>query len=206
MDGILFNPASSALLGDRKVSLSNLEQSEYKERMLDAAVEIIAAKGLEGLTAGKLASHIGLRRTVVHYHFGTMDDLLAALVTRSSANARKEVRNQFKPATLGEDIWNLYSVILPGAEAIRARAMASKVVGQAYQAASEELIALLSGMLLEAYRLRGIEPEIQTNIMARTILMAAQFVGSQRSLGGSSNIDEVEQFMRSQFAITKASE
>ena len=95
-------------------------QSEYKERLLDAAGEIIAANGLEGLTAGKLASHVGLRRTVVHYHFGTMDDLLAALVTRSSANARKEVRNHFKPATLGEDIWNLYSVILPGAEAIRA--------------------------------------------------------------------------------------
>ena len=162
-------------------------QSEYKERLLDAAGEIIAVNGLEGLTAGKLASHVGLRRTVVHYHFGTMDDLLAALVTRSSTNARQEVRNHFKPATLGEDIWNLYSVILPGAEAIRARAMASKVVG-------------------EAYRLRGIEPEIPTDVMARTILMSAQFVGSQRSLGGSSNIDEVEQFMRSLFAITKASE
>ena len=84
--------------------------------------------------------------------------------------------------------------------------MASKVVGKAYQAAGEELNALLSGMLLEAYRLRGIEPEMPTEVMARTILMSAQFVGSQRSLGGSSNIDEVEQFMRSLFAITKASE
>jgi AcrR family transcriptional regulator len=181
-------------------------QSEYKKRLLDAAGEIIAANGLEGLTAGKLASYVGLRRTVVHYHFGTMDDLLAALVTRSSANARQEVRNRFKPATLGEDIWNLYSVILPGAEAIRARAMASSVVGEAYHTASEELIAMLSGMLLEAYRLRGIEPEIPTDVMARTILMSAQFVGSQRSLGPSSDIDAVEHFMRSLFAITKASE
>lgn len=174
----------------------------YKERLLDAAAKIIATDGFEGLTAGKLAARVGLRRTVIHYHFGTMDDLLAALITRSFAKARKDIQARFSSATLGADIWNQYTISMATAEAFRARAMASKVVGEAYHAAIEELNALLSSMLQEAYRLRGIEPEIPTNAMALIILMAAQFVGSQRSLGSTDGIAEVEKYMKSLFAIT----
>lgn len=177
------------------------DQSEYKERLLDAAAEIIATDGLEGLTAGKLAAHVGLRRTVVHYHFGTMDHLLAALVRRSFAQARAAMRKRFTVATIGEDIWEQYSISMATAEAFRARALSSPVVGEAYREVGVELNELLAGMLEEAYRQKAIEPEVPAKIMALVILMAAQFVGSQRALGGTP-IDAVEHYMKSLFAVT----
>lgn len=186
----------------RRVKLSGPDSSEYKERLLDAAVEIIAADGIEGLTATKLANRIGLRRTVVHYHFGTMDDLLAAIVRRSFAKIRKDIQSHFNSSTLGEDIWKQYTIAMPTAEAFRARSLASEVVGEAYREVVGDLNTLLSDMLQEAYRARCLTPEVPTNVMALILVMAAQFVGSNRFLGGISNIDAVEDFVKSLFAIT----
>jgi len=176
--------------------------SEYRDRLLDAAAEIIAAHGIEGLTAGKLATHVGLKRTVVHYHFGTMDHLLAALLRRSSAEIRKSIARRFNLATLGRDIWAEYTVSIPAAEGIRARALVSQVVGEAYRESLEDLRVLISGMLQQSYRLRGIEPEIPTDVMALVILMSAQFVGAQRVLGSSDSIAALESYMKSLFAVT----
>jgi AcrR family transcriptional regulator len=178
-----------------------VDQSEYKDRLLDAAAEIIAVRGLEGLTAGKLAAHVGLKRTVVHYHFGTMDHLLAELVRRSFAEMRENIRKRFSISTIGEDIWELYSISMATAEAFRARALASRVVGEAYREVGEDLNAMLSEMLREAYVRRRSEPEVPTEVMAQVILMSAQFVGSQRSLGAP-GIDAVERYMKSLFAVT----
>ena len=178
------------------------QESEYLERLLNAAAQIIAADGIEGLTAGKLATRVGLKRTVVHYHFGTMDHLLAALLRLTSAAIRKSIATRFDLATLGEDIWAEYSISIPAAEGIRARALSSKVVGEAYRESLDELRVLISGMLEQAYRLRGLEPEIPTDTMALVMLMSAQFVGAQRSLGNSDSITALEAYMKSLFAVS----
>ncbi len=185
----------------RSVPATPDDQSEYKDRLLDAAAEIIAAGGLEGLTAGKLAAHVGLKRTVVHYHFGTMDHLLAALVRRSFAEMRENIRKRFSISTIGKDIWEQYSISMATAEAFRARALASSVVGEAYREVGEDLNAMLSEMLQEAYIRRGAQPEVPTEVMAQVILMSAQFVGSQRSLG-TPGIEAVERYLKALFAVT----
>lgn len=176
--------------------------SEYKERLLTAAAEIIKTEGIENLTATRLANRVGLRRTVIHYHFGTMDDLLAAIIRRSFAAARDDIQSRFASASLGEDIWNTYTIAMPTAEAFRARALASKVVGEAYLEVMKELNELLSDKLQEAYRARGLTPEISTGVMASIIVMGAQFVGSGRFLGDTNDMDGVEKYIKSLFAIT----
>lgn len=178
------------------------DQSEYKERLLDAAGEIIAAHGLEGLTAAKLASHVGLRRTVVHYHFGTMDHLLAAFIRRSGANMRQNILVRLNPATLGDDIWMLYRDAMPATEAFRARALVSDVVGEAYREVVDDIIAAISTLLQEGYRLRGQEPEIPIRTMAMVILMSAQFAGVERALGRTDEVDVLDGYMKSLFVIS----
>jgi len=109
------------LRGWNDTKMKQPEQSEYKQRLLDAARELIFANGLEGLTAGKLASHVGLKRTVVHYHFRTMDHLLAILITQSMQSISSSIRKQFNPATFGDDIWALYRNAMHATETVRAR-------------------------------------------------------------------------------------
>ncbi|WP_408589174.1 TetR/AcrR family transcriptional regulator [Novosphingobium sp.] len=178
------------------------EQSEYKERLLNAASELIDAQGLEGLTAGKLASHVGLRRTVVHYHFGTMDHLLAALIRRSSAQMRRDVLDRLSPATIGEDLWVIYRRTLHATEAFRARALVSEVVGMAYREAVDDFVSAISALLEAGYRQRGLIPEIPPQTMAMVLLMAAQFAGVERALGRSDEIDDLEAYIKSLFAIS----
>jgi hypothetical protein len=131
-----------------------------------------------------------------------MDELLAAIIRRSYARISADIQTRFQLSTLGEDIWDQYTIAMPTAEAFRARALASKVVGEAYREVTENLIALLADMLSAAYRENGMTPETPTDVMAQTLVMAAQFVGSSRMLGSSIGADGVEKFVKSLFAIT----
>ncbi len=95
---------------------------------------------------------------------------------------------------------------MPATEAIRARALASPIVGEAYNEVLEAMRVEISAKLQEAYRLRGIEPEIPTYDMAMIMLMAAQFIGSQRALGNPDKIASVETYLKSLFAISAEGE
>lgn len=50
-----------------------------RQQILDAAYEIVAADGLEGLHARSVAAAIGLNHAAVHYYYRTRKDLLLAL-------------------------------------------------------------------------------------------------------------------------------
>ncbi|WP_291050346.1 TetR/AcrR family transcriptional regulator [Herbiconiux sp.] len=49
-----------------------------REALVEAAVEIVAAKGLRGLTFRAVAAQAGVNNSLVAHHFGTRDALLAA--------------------------------------------------------------------------------------------------------------------------------
>jgi len=77
------------------------------------------------------------------------------------------------------------------------------VVGAAYRAAIDQFSAETSDLLRESYRQRGIEPEIPTDTIATVMLMAAQFAGVERALGRTDEIDALEAYIKSLFAITR---
>jgi AcrR family transcriptional regulator len=49
-------------------------------RLIEAAVEIINQEGYGAVSARALAERVGLKRQIVHYYFGTIDELLLAVV------------------------------------------------------------------------------------------------------------------------------
>ncbi len=49
-----------------------------REALVSAAVEIVAAKGLRGLTFRAVASQAGVNNSLVAHHFGSRDSLLSA--------------------------------------------------------------------------------------------------------------------------------
>jgi AcrR family transcriptional regulator len=62
-----------------------------REQLLDQVTDHVLAEGLIGLTLRPVAAAIGTSDRMLLYHFGTRDDLVAAVVTRSSARARAAV-------------------------------------------------------------------------------------------------------------------
>lgn len=64
-----------------KTTASPAPQSKYgtgKEALLRAAVGVVAAKGLRGLTYRSVAEAAGVNNTLVAHHFGSRDALIAA--------------------------------------------------------------------------------------------------------------------------------
>lgn len=55
-----------------------------RERILDAATELFAARGYAGAGVDRLAERSGIAKTAIYYHFGNKEGLLAAVLERAA--------------------------------------------------------------------------------------------------------------------------
>jgi AcrR family transcriptional regulator len=55
--------------------------SDTRSRLLEGALETLRTKGIAGVSARTIASAAGVNQALVFYHFGSVDDLLAAACT-----------------------------------------------------------------------------------------------------------------------------
>ena len=68
-----------------------------KERILDAAQQLILDRGFAGMTLDQLLAQVGVTKGAFFYHFKTKDDLAAALLQRfadSDARVYEETRTR----------------------------------------------------------------------------------------------------------------
>ena len=74
-----------------KPASKNLNYGQGREALVQAAVRVVADKGLRGLTFRAVADEAGVNNTLIAHHFGSRDNLLAAAlewsVDRSIAGA-----------------------------------------------------------------------------------------------------------------------
>jgi AcrR family transcriptional regulator len=57
--------------------------------LLDAAEELLISKGVVGITTRKVADRAGVNQALVHYHFGTVEQLLLAVLERVSVKVKE---------------------------------------------------------------------------------------------------------------------
>lgn len=62
------------------MAATRLPGAESRVRLIEAAAAIIKEEGYAALSARTLAERVGLKRQIVHYYFGTIDELLLAVV------------------------------------------------------------------------------------------------------------------------------
>jgi AcrR family transcriptional regulator len=61
-----------------------LEDSVTRERLLEAATDLMRTEGYSAVSVRRIAEHAGLKRQLVHYYFRSMEDLFVAVFRRSS--------------------------------------------------------------------------------------------------------------------------
>jgi AcrR family transcriptional regulator len=59
--------------------------------LIDAAAELFAAHGVDGVSIRSINSQAGLAAASVHYHFGSKDKLLEAVLERDGQTVRAEI-------------------------------------------------------------------------------------------------------------------
>jgi AcrR family transcriptional regulator len=62
---------------------SGEESSTTRDAILDATEAVMIEEGYAAVTSRRVAEKAGLKSQLVHYHFGTMDDLFVAVYERS---------------------------------------------------------------------------------------------------------------------------
>ncbi len=68
---------------ERKTDRRNQLSDESRRRLLEAATEIAAERGYEGTSIALVTKRSGLPASSVYWHFGSKDELLAAVIEHS---------------------------------------------------------------------------------------------------------------------------
>jgi AcrR family transcriptional regulator len=66
-----------------------------KQRLIDGAIEAIRVHGIAGVSARTVAATAGVNQALVFYHFGTVDELLAAACAAATAERVATYRERF---------------------------------------------------------------------------------------------------------------
>ncbi len=78
-----------------------------REKLLDAAGDMLATEGLTGLSARTVAARAGVNQALVFYHFGSVAELVEAALRRSADLAVATYRNRFDDVTSFTDLLTL---------------------------------------------------------------------------------------------------
>jgi AcrR family transcriptional regulator len=89
----------------------NRKGAARREEIVDAAVELFAARGSRGTSMLEIAKRVGMSHVGVLHHFGTKEELLRAVVARREEGTNSLMRdatNLHSEGIAGEDFMNRY--------------------------------------------------------------------------------------------------
>jgi AcrR family transcriptional regulator len=76
---------------DRAARKARADGARSRHRILDAAAKLATTEGLEGLSIGRLAEHIGMSKSGLYAHFGSKEDLQLATIETAGQIFESEV-------------------------------------------------------------------------------------------------------------------
>jgi len=76
-----------------------------RKALLDAAEELLISKGAASITTRKVADKAGVHQALVHYHFGTIEQLLLAVLERVSVSVKERARQTYGAKEYSPAAW-----------------------------------------------------------------------------------------------------
>jgi AcrR family transcriptional regulator len=76
-----------------------------RRALLDAAEELLISKGMAAITTRKVAEQAGVNQALVHYHFGTIEELLLAALERVSLQVKERSQEIYSTHQSFMDGW-----------------------------------------------------------------------------------------------------
>lgn len=92
------------------------KKADPKEAILDAAETIVAKEGYPKVTTRRLGTQAGVNPALVHYHFGSVEEVLLRVLKRVTDRSESDLRQamESQPNDLAQ-LRTLFSTIIPGA-------------------------------------------------------------------------------------------
>lgn len=136
------------------------ESSEARARLIEAALDLMAAEGYPAVTSRGLAKFAGIKPQLIHYYFRTMDDLYTAMFQRLGDGYLRELQALQASDDALLHIWNLSSrgkrsILMVEFLALANRKQSIQVLMEHY---ADEYRKIQAGIVEQALLRRGLDP------------------------------------------------
>ena len=160
-----------------------VESSKTRAQLIQAAVQIMRDEGAGAVTARRLSEKVGLQRHIVHYYFGTMEQVFVAVMREEGARSEEVLREAAKTGDalvlLWENIGQSAAVIL---ELMRLAIRHPSIAGE-YKIYTERFRLAMSAILESYARSRSIALPTSPEATAVLLQALASLVAIESSLG-----------------------
>lgn len=177
-----------------------VQSSEVRAQLIEAAEQIVKEEGCAALTARLLAEKVGLKRQIVHYYFGTIEDLLIAVLRREGERTRARLIRELDTTDLLRWIWELGHGATSTSLEFVALGTRRKAVQAEVKGYIEEFRRLLSQAVARYFERRGLKPAIPPATLTIVLMSISQSLAVESALGVSEGHSEtkalVEEWLR----------
>jgi len=173
-----------------------------RKLILDATEKIMREEGYAAVSSRRVAEQAGLTSPLVHYHFGTMDDLFLALYRRSEEEFFKRLLQALTSPNPVEALWKLS--IEPNSEFVSefiALAVHRQAVKEEIARSNDRARALQAAVLEKTLREAGIDSEeLPAEVLAFLIAAISRTLVTEGALGASLGHEAVRAFVEKRLA------
>ncbi len=96
-----FSILEGTIMGRKKTTI---ETGETQRQLMDAALEVVGTKGIEGATARAIANVAGVNQSLIFYHFGSVTQLLIEAINSLNESRFKVYEAALSQAKTVEDL------------------------------------------------------------------------------------------------------
>lgn len=156
-----------------------------KLMLIEAAVAVIREEGYGALSAKRLAEKVGLKRQIIHYYFGTTDELLLAVVRHYGEAGL----NRFSEAFARRDPLRVIWETDPDSSATTFAFMAMATHNPAVRGEMRKYLDAMRELQIKAIARHfadlGVRPEITPRTLAIALQSIAQSLAAEEALGAT---------------------
>ena len=154
-----------------------------RAQLIQAAVDIIRMEGYGALTARRLAEKVNLKRQIVHYYFGTIDDLLLAVIRHYGDSGLRRFAEAFKSQDPLRALWTIEADASATTFAFMAMATHRPIIRAELRRYLDEFRKLQAEAISAYFKSRGLKPVIPPIAAAIIIQTVSQGLAAEAALG-----------------------
>ena len=130
--------------------------SRTRALLIEAAEQILRDEGAGAVTARRLADQVGLGRHIVHYYFGTMDELFVALMREEGLRSEEWLKQAAKTSDALDLLWAISRFSGPIVFELTLLALRHPAIATEYKIYTERFRQTMCGILQDYAMERGI--------------------------------------------------
>jgi len=178
-----------------KTRRKGAENSETRAKLIQSAILILRDEGASAVTARRLAEQVGLGRHIVHYYFGTIDEVFVAIMREEGARAEAALREATRTGDAFDLLWQSArqsaSIVLE----LTMLAVRHPSIAREYRIYTERYRQTMSEILASYAQSRGISLAVSPESAALLLQSVAYTNAVEQDLGLTLGHEQAEKML-----------